>query len=152
MDLSEFNDVPVQPQAKREYPVIQPGTYTVQILSEETKPTRAGTGSYLELVYQIQGGTFNGQRIWDRLNLKNPSTKAVEIALAALRSIQRCCGIDRLSSSADLVGHTMKVKTRIEEFNDKENARVVEYLSHGEVQPNVVNPQPGREFMDDMPF
>ena len=84
--------------------------------------------------------------------MKNRSTKAVEIALATLRSIQRACGIEKLGSSADLVGHKLRVKTRLREWNGKQSAEVVEYLSY-HAEPKVVNPEPGRDFNnDDFPF
>jgi len=153
MDLSEFDAMlaGTKPQEKRQYETIRPGTYFVEIVSEDTKQTKAGDGEYLELVLRIEHGEFAGQRIWDRLNLKNRSTKAVEIALATLRSIQRACRIDKLGSSADLVGHKLRVKTRLREWNGKQSAEVVEYLSY-HAEPKVVNPQPGQEFNDDFPF
>jgi len=132
MDLSEFDAMlaGTKPQEKRQYETIRPGTYFVEIVSEDTKSTKAGDGEYLELVLRIEHGEFANQRIWDRLNLKNRSTKAVEIALATLRSIQRACRIDKLGSSADLVGHKLRVKTRLREWNGKQSAEVVEYLSY----------------------
>jgi hypothetical protein len=154
MDLSEFDAMlaGTKPQEKRQYETIRPGTYFVEIVSEDTKSTKAGDGEYLELVLRIEHGEFAGQRIWDRLNLKNRSTKAVEIALATLRSIQRACGIEKLGSSADLVGHKLRVKTRLREWNGKQSAEVVEYDSYHS-EPPVVNPQPGKEFgNDDFPF
>lgn len=155
MDLSEFDSMlaSTKPTQRKSYETVQPGTYRVEILSEETKSTKAGDGQYLELVLRIEDGQYAGQRIWDRLNLKNRSTKAVEIALATLRSIQRACGIEKLASSADLVGHKLRVKTRIREWDGKQFAEVVEYDSYHS-EPPVVNPQPGKEFNnnDDFPF
>lgn len=154
MDLSEFDAMlaGTKPQEKRQYETIRPGTYFVEIVSEDTKTTKAGDGEYLELVLRIEHGEFAGQRIWDRLNLKNRSTKAVEIALATLRSIQRACGIEKLGSSADLVGHKLRVKTKLREWNGKQSAEVVEYLSY-HAEPKVVNPEPGNDFNnDDFPF
>jgi hypothetical protein len=155
MNLEEFDsmlDGAKQPERKT-YETIQPGTYTVEIIGEQTKPNRAGTGEYLELVLRVDGGKFGGNRIWDRLNLRNPSDKAVNIALATLKSIKQACGIDKLAASSDLVGHKLKVKTRLGEFNGKPTCEVVEYMSITGAGPQVVNPEPGREFgNDDYPF
>ena len=154
MDLSEFDSMlaATKPVERKTYDTIQPGTYRVEILSEETKQTKDGQGQYLELVLRIEDGQYAGQRIWDRLNLKNRSTKAVEIALATLRSIQRACGIEKLGSSSELVGHKLRVKTRLREWNGRQSAEVVEYDSYHS-EPKVVNPQPGKEFNnDDFPF
>jgi hypothetical protein len=154
MDLSEFDSMLAgnKPTERRQYETVQPGTYRVEILSEETKPTKANDGAYLELVLRIEDGQFAGQRIWDRLNLKNKNAKAVEIALASLRSIQRACSLDKLTSSSELVGHKLRIKTRVREWNGRESAEVVEYLPY-HAEPRVVNPQPGKEFNnDDYPF
>lgn len=150
MDLSQFNDAPVP--EKRKYETPEPAVYPVQIIRTETKPNKAGTGEFLAITFQIDGGRFSGSWVTDRLNLKNPSAKAVDIALATLKALREACGLERLGHSEDLVGHKLKIRTDTEEYNGQLYARVKEYLplSKG---PSVVNPQPGREFgNDDFPF
>ena len=163
MNLEEFDDMLSKPaptggdKPRRDFEVIKPGIYPVTIIAEQTKPTRAGDGEYLEITLQVDSGKYAGQRIWDRLNLKNRSTKAVEIALSTLSTIRRCCGIERMKSSEELVGHKLKVRTRIKNWNGKDSCEVQEYLSHTDTRdggtPGIVNPQPGKEFgNDDYPF
>jgi hypothetical protein len=56
------------------------GKYKVAIVSEEQKPTKAGTGGYLQFNIQVIEGQFQGQKTVDRLNLWNPNAQAVDIA------------------------------------------------------------------------
>jgi len=56
------------------------GRYTALVTASEVKPTKAGTGRYLELTFQIVEGEHKGRQIWHRLNIDNPSVRAVEIA------------------------------------------------------------------------
>ena len=149
MDLSEFDAMLAEskPPERRKFETVQPGTYRVEILSETTKMNKAGTGEYLELVLRVEDGDFKGQRIWDRLALKTN-----EFARVKLGRIKQVCSIEKLKSSDELVGHKLRVKTKIRVWDGGESADVVEYLPyHAEAQ--VVNPQPGKELInDDFPF
>jgi hypothetical protein len=149
MDLSEFDSMldSKKPTERKKYETVQPGTYRVEILSETTKMNKAGTGEYLELVLRVEDDIFKGQRIWDRLSLKTN-----EFARVKLSRIKQACSIEKLKSSEELVGHKLRVKTKIRVWNGGESAEVVEYLPY-HAEPRVVNPQPGKEFNnDDYPF
>ena len=57
MDLSEFDSMLAgnKPTERKQYETVQPGTYRVEILSEETKPTKAGDGAYMPYGQQVDG-------------------------------------------------------------------------------------------------
>ena len=57
-----------QHQPRTEYDLIPDGWYLAQIDDSETKPTKAGTGHYLELTFVILDGPAKDRRCWDRLN------------------------------------------------------------------------------------
>ena len=42
--------------------------------------SQAGTGSYLNLTFEILDGNYKGRKVWSRLNLDNPNQQAVQIA------------------------------------------------------------------------
>ena len=69
--LNGFNASEVGPAA--DFEPIAPGSYTAVITESETKPTKAGTGSYLQFTFQIVDGEHKGRLLWARLNLDNPS-------------------------------------------------------------------------------
>ncbi len=73
-----FNAAEVKPLDAFE--AIPAGTYEAVITEPEMKPTKSGTGSYLELTIEIISGDYQGRRVWARLNLAHPNAKAVEIA------------------------------------------------------------------------
>ena len=95
-----FNAADVKPLDSFE--AIPAGTYEAVIVESEMKPTKSGTGSYLELTVEIVSGEYQGRRVWSRLNLANPNVKAVEIARRELSSICRAVGVMNPGDSSEL--------------------------------------------------
>ena len=111
MDLSGFNAENVEPNAPRD--PIPAGWYRAVIEASEEKPTKAQTGSYLQLTIQIIEGEHAGRKVIDRLNLNNPNETAVEIAQRTLSSICRALGIMTPRDSQDLHDKPMMVKVKV---------------------------------------
>lgn len=86
---------------------IPEGDYEVAIVKSQNKPTKAGTGSYLELQLQVTSGEHARYTLWTRLNLKNPSAKAVEMAKRELSAICHAAGVLRPKAKEDLHGIPM---------------------------------------------
>lgn len=98
--LNGFNAAEVDPAT--EFEPVPAGDYTAVITESETKPTKAGTGTYLQLTFQIVDGEHKGRLLWARLNLDNPSGTAVRIARAELSSICRAVNVLRPRDSLEL--------------------------------------------------
>lgn len=81
---------------------IPAGDYPVIITASELKHTKDGSGQYLELREEIQGGEFAGRLIFDRLNLFNNNQKAVEIAQRQLSQICHAIGVLQVQNSEQL--------------------------------------------------
>ena len=111
MDLSGFNAENVEPNAPRD--PVPAGWYRAVIEASEEKPTKAQTGSYLQLTIQIIEGDHAGRKVIDRLNLNNPNATAVEIAQRTLSSICRAVGIMTPRDSQDLHDKPMMVKVKV---------------------------------------
>lgn len=111
MDLSGFNAENVEPNAPRD--PIPAGWYKAVIEATEEKPTKAQTGSYLQLTMQVIEGEHAGRKVIDRLNLNNPNATAVEIAQRTLSSICRAVGVMTPRDSADLMDKPMMVKVKV---------------------------------------
>jgi hypothetical protein len=99
-NLHGFDANQIDPAAGFE--AIPAGKYLAVITESEEKPTKAGTGHYLQLTFQIQEGSHKGRIIWARLNLDNPNATAVQIARAELSTICRAVGVNTPSDSIEL--------------------------------------------------
>ena len=99
-DLNGFNANEVEPVA--DFEPIPAGKYLAVITASEMKPTKSGTGSYLELVFQIIEGQYKNRNLWARLNLDNPNAVAVQIARGELSAICRAVGVMTPKDSFEL--------------------------------------------------
>lgn len=90
-----FLGQPFDPNAvppAQDFAPLPTGEYPVIITDSEMKPTKRGDGQYLELTFQVIDGPSKGRLVWARLNLENPSPKAVEIAQRDLSAICAAVG------------------------------------------------------------
>lgn len=110
-DLSGFNAAEVEPQGSFE--PIPAGWYTAMVTDSEFKPTKNGTGEYLQLRIDIIEGDYENRVLFDRLNLNNPNQTAVEIAQRQLSAICRAVGVMTPQDSNDLHDKPLKVKVGI---------------------------------------
>lgn len=112
---------------------IPEGDYEVVIVKSTNKPTKTGNGSYLELQCQVVSGEHAKRVLWARLNLKNPSSAAVEMAKRELSSICHATGVLRPKCKEELhnipmIVHVVQVEGRngmqneIKGWKAKENA------------------------------
>ncbi|TWU21812.1 DUF669 domain-containing protein [Bythopirellula polymerisocia] len=135
-NLSGFDANQVEPNTS--FDPVPAGKYQAVITDSEMKPTKAGTGQYLELRFQIQGGEYDNRVLWSRLNLDNPNATAVKIAQADLSAICRAVGVMAPKDSVDLhnlplviqVGckprkDTGEITNEIKSYSKKESAPAV---------------------------
>ena len=144
---TELNTSPAPQRAE-----LSPGRYICELVGEVTKPTKRGDGEFLELTWQVHQPRHGaGAKIIDRLNLKNPTVKAVAIANETLASICNAAQIARPKTSSELIGIFVEILTENEEYNGKVYTRAKSYH---------VPPAEGRskstatqaELLDNMPF
>ena len=95
-----FNANNVEP--KLGFDPIPAGKYLALIINSEMKPTKSGSGKFLELTFQIMDGPYKNRQVWSRLNLHNPSQQAVQIAQSELSSICRAVGVMTPNDSVEL--------------------------------------------------
>ena len=111
MDLNGFNAMAVEPQTSLE--PMPADWYKCVITQTEEKPTKAQTGSYLQLDIEVIEGSFAGRKVFDRLNLNNPNSAAVEIAQRSLSSICRAIDVPNPQDSDDLLDKPLMVKVAV---------------------------------------
>ena len=115
-DLRGFDANQVEPTAALD--PIPAGKYPAVITESEMKPNKAGTGSYLQLTFQIIDGPFNNRVLWARLNLDNPNATAVKIARAELSAVCRAVGVLAPNDSAELHNLPLVIRVRCKKRKD----------------------------------
>lgn len=128
-----FNANEVQGE-RQEFGTLPPGQYLVAITDSQMKPTKAGTGEFLQLEMEVQAGPHTGRKVWERLNLNNPNAQAVDIARKTLKEICLACNRPIIQSSEELHGIPMLADIKIEKGKEGNNDtnRISKYHSqHG---------------------
>ena len=99
-NLNGFNATEVEPTTS--FDPLPAGKYLAVITESEMKPTKSGTGSYLQLAFQVLDGQFKNRILWARLNLNNPNQLTVQIAKGELSAICRAVGVLQPQDSCEL--------------------------------------------------
>ena len=97
---------------------IPAGKYVTAISASEMKPTKNGTGQYLELEYQVLEGEHKGRKVWSRHNLQHPNTQTVQIARGELSAICRSVGVMAPKDSAELHNLPLTVTLKLKKRED----------------------------------
>ena len=98
--LNGFNANNVDPAT--DFEPIPADKYVAVITDSEMKPTKSGSGSFLELTFQVIEGEYKNRLLWSRLNLENPNDVAVKISQGELSAICRAVGVMEPKDSAEL--------------------------------------------------
>ena len=77
-----------------EYAPIPAGNYQLRAVGIELKDTRAGTGKYFNVEFNIIGGQYDGRKIWEAFNVINQNATTVEIALKQIKQWLIAAGQD----------------------------------------------------------
>lgn len=115
-DLRGFDANQVEPSA--DFEPIPAGKYEAVLTESEMKPTKAGTGHYLQLTFQVIEGELKNRFLWARLNLDNPNATAVQIARAELSAICRAVGVMAPSDSAELHNLPLVISVKCKKRED----------------------------------
>ena len=115
-DLRGFDANQVEPSS--DFEPIPAGKYVAVITETEMKPTKAGTGHYLQLTFQVIEGEYKNRLQWARLNLDNPNATAVQIAQAELSAICRAVGIMAPNDSTELHNLPLVIHVRCKRRDD----------------------------------
>ena len=122
------------------------GEYQAIITDSELKPTKSGSGQFLELVLQVQDGPYKGRKIWDRLNLFNNNAQAVLIAKQRLKAIEDSVGVPNPADSVQLHNRLLTVTVDVREYEGRESNEVKGYAakrSCGQPMTQTSYPAPG---------
>lgn len=115
-NLNGFNANQVEPAT--EFEAIPAGKYVAVVTASETKATKSGNGSYLELTFEVIEGQYKGRNLWARLNLDNPNPVAVKIAMGELSSLCRSVGVLEPKDSCEL--HNLPLVITVKQKTDSD--------------------------------
>ena len=124
-DLGGFTATEVEPpQAFKPLPA---GDYRCIIEHSEMKPTKNGNGEMLVLRLKVLDGDFKNRVLFDRLNLKNPSEQAVQIARGTLSAICRAVGVLTPGDSSELHNKPLVAVVMQREYNGNQQNEIKGY-------------------------
>lgn len=115
-NLSGFDANQVEPTGDVE--AIPAGKYLAVITDSQMKPNKAGTGSLLQLTFQVIEGDYENRLLWTRLNLDHPNATAVQIARADLSAICRAVGVLAPKDSVELHNLPLMINVRCKKRQD----------------------------------
>jgi hypothetical protein len=129
MPSFNFNAAAVEPQQPRQYGPLPAGEYEMMVVKSDVKPTKAGTGHYLELEMHVVSGEHSGRRLWERLNIDNPNKQAEDIAKQALAGLCGALGITDMTQTEDLHDEVFTAFVEIDRKEPDRN-RIVGYAGN----------------------
>lgn len=100
MAILNFDATEVEPA--KGFEPLPTGNYKAVITASEEKKTKAGTGSYLAITFEILEGDCKGRKVWTNLNIDNPNQDAVRIAYEQLSAICHAVGVLKPKDSTQL--------------------------------------------------
>jgi hypothetical protein len=115
-NLNGFNATEVEPTTTFE--PLPAGRYLAAITESEMKPTKSGSGSYLQLTFTVVEGEYKNRVLWARLNLNNPNATAVKIARGELSAICRAVGVLQPRDSVDLHNLPLVITVKLKKRDD----------------------------------
>jgi hypothetical protein len=108
------------------YEPLPDGWYDVTIGGCELKDTKAGTGKYLHVKYEVTGPSHSGRVVFGNLNIRNANPKAEEIGRQQLGELMSAVSIGKLSDTDELIGTRCRVKLttrKSEQYGDSNEVK-----------------------------
>jgi hypothetical protein len=87
--------------------------YTAKIASAEVKDTKAGTGKYIAVRFDITGPSHEGRVVFCNFNTNNPNPKAEEIGRQQLKQCAVAIGQANLKNTDQLIGGDLEIKVTV---------------------------------------
>ncbi len=113
-------------QNSGDFEPIPAGWYSVAVTDADLRDTKAGTGNYISVRFDVTGPTHEGRVVFTNLNLKNPNPKAEEIGRQQLDALQRAIGLTAVQDTDQLIGGNCQIKVTIrksEEWGDSNEVK-----------------------------
>jgi hypothetical protein len=122
------------PKSERNFEPLPAGWYTATIGGAEVKATKAGTGEYIAIRYDITGPSHQGRVVFGNLNIKNANPTAEAIGYQQMGELMRAIGLARVDDTDQFVGGQLQVKLDVrksEQYGDSNDVKGFKSLSGG---------------------
>lgn len=106
-----FDTNTVEPQG--DFEVISPGKYPVTIDKAEVLQTKKQDGYYLKVCMTVLDGQYRNRKLWDNINIQNPSQQCVDIGLRTLSALGKATGVTYVSDENQFLGKTCMVHVKV---------------------------------------
>lgn len=103
------------------YTAMPAGVYNATVADVELKDTKAGTGQYLSVKFDILDEPYDRRKVWSNLNIVNPSEKAQAIGRAQLKGLAISAGIENLEDTDELIGAMVRLILAIDKDDETRN-------------------------------
>ena len=116
-----------------DYSPLPAGWYKVRITEADIKETKAGTGNYIKVRYDVLDGTHAGRVVFGNLNLRNPNPKAEEIGRQQLSRLMLAMGLTQVTDTDQLIGGELSIKLAIQksdQYGDSNDVKDWKALSN----------------------
>lgn len=118
------------------------GEYEVIVSNTDIRKTKAGTGEYISVEFQVVDGKASGRRLWSNYNVSNANKQAEDIAKQQFAALCAACGVSDMEDTEELHDLPLIVLVDIDKKDDTRN-RIVAYKSAGATtKPAPTPPKP----------
>jgi len=121
LDGFDASNVPEQ----QEFSALPEGQYVVIATASEMKPTKSGTGQFLQVTFEVLDGPQKGRKVWSRMNLVNQNQTAVDIAQRELGAICRAVGVIKPKDSSELHNKPLHITVAVEIDDRKRESNTI---------------------------
>jgi hypothetical protein len=115
-NLNNFNANEVE--STNDFDPIPAGKYAAMITASQMKDAKNGTGSYLELTFQILEGEYQNRLLWARLCLTHTKEVTSKIARGHLSAICKAVGVLTPHDSAELHNLPLILNVKLKKRTD----------------------------------
>lgn len=105
----------------QEYKPLPEGKYEVVIADSDVKATRSGTGTYIQLEFEVVSGEYKGRKLWGRYNIENSNREAMEIGRSQFAAVCQAVNVSNPRDTSELHNLTLilSVKCRKRKESDE---------------------------------
>lgn len=93
---------PTKVEADTGFDALPAADYPMMAVESEIKDTKAGTGKYLKVVFEIFEGQGKGRKIFMNFNILNPNPEAQKIGQSQLKGFATACNKPYAKDSPEL--------------------------------------------------
>ncbi len=153
--FENFNASNVNPNDQ--FSPLPAGNYEVMITDAEIRHTKDGQGTYMRLALDVQGGQYQGRKIFHNLTRENRNNVAKEIGERQLSQICHAIGVLEPKEKEDILFKplvaVLKIRKGNEGYSDSNEVQRFQTLANSNGVPSFsVPPQATRQQASSAPW